>query len=713
MKKATRIFSLILAFSILFAAFGFSASAEGALDGKTIIAFGDSLTQGTLWWVNNGNAVYTDHLKAAFPNSTVINSGQRGDSTYNASLRFKKDVLDKKPDIVIISFGMNDQAWEIKYNCPIISLENYRNYLVDFTTALKNSGAEVIFMTPNPVYEAAYTPNANNNYAYGLMDDYCNEMRKIAAEYDCDLIDINREFNSRTLSALVSSDGIHQTAAGHKLYGELIAAHLNAVYNNVSKATVSIKCVDEKGRVIKTVSQSGTKGAKLTLVAPEISGFTAASDAVPKDVSLTDGAVYEMKYISGVSVLLERAKRISVRDFSESDLASLRSACAEAESLLSAPTVNAAAMAAGGKKLAALLATAGSDETVISTGASYTATAPNRNDTYDDDSVRLTDGVKGGADGGKPEYAGWNAESVDITIDLGSAKATDIYRAYVAGGAWGIGEARKMTVSVSDDGVSFTEVTSSVTVKTIASSTSEKEPWKSYSITAKTDKVRNSRYIRFTVGGCAYNNFIWISEVEAAITRDRITDRVDVYGFNTAIKAGDAYIFTPDMGALTDNNANLRYTHNIVAKWNSAHKAYVITEVYDNNSGSSQPRTLAEGELLIAVHGDTSVENSADNKRESLKAAVGQALVLNNIDIEHKTVGIGANIAFASLYKTGDINGDGKINATDYVLLKRHCLKTFRLTEEQCLRGDINGDGKVNAVDYVLLKRVCLGTYKL
>lgn len=712
MKKTLRISALILIAVMLFAAFPFSASAADALDGKTIIAFGDSLTQGTVWWVNNGYAVYPDHLKTAFANSTIINAGQRGDSTYNASLRFKKDVLDKKPDIVIICFGMNDQAWEIKYNCPIVPLDNYRKNLVDFTTELQNIGAEVIFMTPNPVYGGIYKPNENNNYNYGLMDDYCNEMRKIAIEYGCTLIDINREFSTRALSSLIS-DGIHQTIAGHKLYGDLIAAHLNAIYNNVSKSTVSVNCVDEKGRLIKTVSHSGATGANITLAVPEISGFKAAPDTAPINASLVNSAVYEMKYVSELPALLEKAKRISVRDYSESDLAALRSACAEAETLLAASAVDADAMSASEKKLTSLLDAAGTTETVVSKGASYTATAPNRNDRYDNDGIRLTDGVKGGANGGTTEYAGWTAESVEITIDLGSSKQTDIYRAYVAGGAWGIGEPRKMTVSISDDGGSFTKITSSVTVEKLASHNDDKEPWKSYSLTARTDTAQNSRYIRFTVSGCAYNNFIWISEVEAALSRKLITDRIDIYGFNTAVNAGGACIFTSDMGALTDSSANLRNTINIVAKWNVSNNAYAITEVYENTAGTPKSRTLAVDEILIAVHGDPSVENSEDNKREALKAAVGRALVLNNIDIKNKTVGVGANVAFTTLYKTGDINGDGKVSASDYAILKRYCLGTLKLTDEQRRRGDINGDGRTFVNDYMLLKRICLGTFSL
>ena len=66
-----------------------------------------------------------------------------------------------------------------------------------------------------------------------------------------------------------------------------------------------------------------------------------------------------------------------------------------------------------------------------------------------------------------------------------------------------------------------------------------------------------------------------------------------------------------------------------------------------------------------------------------------------------------------SVRSLGDPSGDGKVNANDYMMLKRHVLHTFKLTADQIAVVDINKDSKVNATDYMLLKRAVLGTYKL
>ncbi|MBP5231298.1 MAG: serine hydrolase [Clostridia bacterium] len=65
--------------------------------------------------------------------------------------------------------------------------------------------------------------------------------------------------------------------------------------------------------------------------------------------------------------------------------------------------------------------------------------------------------------------------------------------------------------------------------------------------------------------------------------------------------------------------------------------------------------------------------------------------------------------AFASsALPSGDVNGDGLLNASDYYMLKRYVLKTFALSDEAASRGDMDGNGLLNMRDYLLLKRAVL-----
>ena len=61
----------------------------------------------------------------------------------------------------------------------------------------------------------------------------------------------------------------------------------------------------------------------------------------------------------------------------------------------------------------------------------------------------------------------------------------------------------------------------------------------------------------------------------------------------------------------------------------------------------------------------------------------------------------------------GDVNGNGKIDGRDYLLLRRIHFGTYTLPKPDQARADINKNGKIDARDYLLLKRMYFGTYIL
>lgn len=60
-------------------------------------------------------------------------------------------------------------------------------------------------------------------------------------------------------------------------------------------------------------------------------------------------------------------------------------------------------------------------------------------------------------------------------------------------------------------------------------------------------------------------------------------------------------------------------------------------------------------------------------------------------------------------YLPGDVNGDGKVEANDYMLIKLHVLKRKTLTGDMLSRADVDQDGKIEANDYMLIKLHVLG----
>lgn len=56
----------------------------------------------------------------------------------------------------------------------------------------------------------------------------------------------------------------------------------------------------------------------------------------------------------------------------------------------------------------------------------------------------------------------------------------------------------------------------------------------------------------------------------------------------------------------------------------------------------------------------------------------------------------------------GDINGDGKVNSLDYIMLKKYILGSITLTDVQKQNSDVNGDSKINTFDYMKIKSMIM-----
>jgi hypothetical protein len=58
--------------------------------------------------------------------------------------------------------------------------------------------------------------------------------------------------------------------------------------------------------------------------------------------------------------------------------------------------------------------------------------------------------------------------------------------------------------------------------------------------------------------------------------------------------------------------------------------------------------------------------------------------------------------------KKGDVNGDGKVNASDYILIRKHLIG-IKLTGDNLSRADVNKDNKVNSKDYIEIRKIIIG----
>jgi lysophospholipase L1-like esterase len=116
---------------------------------KIVVAFGDSLTRG--YGTPPGKNFVT--FLSEYTSIPIINSGKTGDTTSDALVRLKEDVLDHHPDVVLVLLGGNDFF-------EGYSEEVVRANLKTILKRIKQDGAKIILIGGSkqivPNYESTF-----------------------------------------------------------------------------------------------------------------------------------------------------------------------------------------------------------------------------------------------------------------------------------------------------------------------------------------------------------------------------------------------------------------------------------------------------------------------------------------------------------------------------------------------------------------------------
>ena len=57
----------------------------------------------------------------------------------------------------------------------------------------------------------------------------------------------------------------------------------------------------------------------------------------------------------------------------------------------------------------------------------------------------------------------------------------------------------------------------------------------------------------------------------------------------------------------------------------------------------------------------------------------------------------------------GDVNKDGKVGASDYLLVRKYLLNLITLNTNEMKQADVNNDGKVTVLDYIEIRKLIIG----
>ncbi len=137
-----------------------------------LLLFGDSITKGYSPYLEN-------RLRKEYPEISlqIINAGISGETTRDGMKRMPR-LLDEKPDVVVIGFGMND--WR-----KGVGRAEYKENLVEMLNAFEGIGSRVIINTLSCSYD--FQKRKYNSQ----VDEYSECVREIAYENRIKIADIN------------------------------------------------------------------------------------------------------------------------------------------------------------------------------------------------------------------------------------------------------------------------------------------------------------------------------------------------------------------------------------------------------------------------------------------------------------------------------------------------------------------------------------------
>ncbi len=219
---------------------------------RIIVCFGDSVTQGTPHVAPEDTFPallerrINWHLEGTGASVRVVNSGVGGGNAAEGLARFQAAVLDHRPDLVIVEFGLN----EARYDEKMRSAEEYRADLKEIIGRCRAASAEVILTTPNAIIDAYHEYSRGVQFYVDRggcnrhLQQYVVAAREVGESEGVPVCDVYRWFEELAIGAefagetrdhrdlltlapyISREDGVHPTATGQRLIAQALYSTL-------------------------------------------------------------------------------------------------------------------------------------------------------------------------------------------------------------------------------------------------------------------------------------------------------------------------------------------------------------------------------------------------------------------------------------------------------------------------------------------------------
>ena len=189
---------------------------QGPQAGQKVAFLGDSITQ--FGMQPGGYVVLVDQaMDKAGRKIVVIPAGISGNTSKDMLARLQRDVIDKKPDWMTLSCGVND-VWHGARGVPLDQYKTNITAIVDQVTA---AGIKVVILTSTLIMEDP--SNALNKQ----LADYNDFLRGLAKERHLPLADLNADMQAELASkktelpglkgTILTLDGVHMNGVGNEM----------------------------------------------------------------------------------------------------------------------------------------------------------------------------------------------------------------------------------------------------------------------------------------------------------------------------------------------------------------------------------------------------------------------------------------------------------------------------------------------------------------
>lgn len=189
-----------------------------------IIFFGDSITdcerdRSDETSLGNGYVkILADKLRPIYPDTDIelINKGIAGNEVCDLLARVQEDVIDKKPDAVVIMIGINNTLHKFKYGKEL-NLKQFESDFTELLKRIKEAGIVLIFLEP------FLLPAPDKLRMRKLFNEELKIIDRIGSEIADEFVAYDEMLNGLAISipyTEYSEDGVHPTHRGSRLIAD-------------------------------------------------------------------------------------------------------------------------------------------------------------------------------------------------------------------------------------------------------------------------------------------------------------------------------------------------------------------------------------------------------------------------------------------------------------------------------------------------------------